>query len=420
MAWKMLCIVPHKVFADPTASGVGTYIQGFKDLDVDILDEGSNEEALSKSEWMKNLRGFGFDPYKVARIAESILRKFESSPYRCIVCSTFEAVEACISLGLPELMPVYYRTHNSHIILGSSGHGSEKAHELLLRAKSKGVRIAANSDSAYYAVTQRYEFPACHAHVLQNVIDIKVVSVTKVPNSLLIIGRYDDVKRPKLAARIAFESGFKVFVMTGSKRQEAKWEKTLLAAGCSDFEIVSGLTGDDKWRYIAKCQVSLHTSEIESFANAVIESIPYTHTFIVCKDYDWSTDYHAYKPENFSVRVHMLDVKARKSANATISRIVNEMQSLASKPVISAKKLKQTSELWREITVNAWKRFIESNSLPSKGKALQSDLARDLDAGKRIAWADYYTGLPRQIEALHKYIAQNPRTKYVKGSIYKG
>ncbi|QYW02978.1 hypothetical protein pEaSNUABM13_00019 [Erwinia phage pEa_SNUABM_13] len=394
---RILAIVPHKTMQDRTKSGVGSYIDGLEAYGFcDFITDGENS-SVTKSQWFTYGDTTLSDGYKIGHIQSELLIALERLPYRAIICSTYEAIEACVSLGLPKIMPVYYRTHNSFLLTQDlKGLGAEKIHRALLQAKVTGLRILANCDSTAINLAERYKTPA---HVAYNSFSVPDYNppAKRVPQ-LLIICRYEKVKRTLFAARIAAASGLPVRVMTGSDRQARNWEKELAEAGVKEYTVVSGLSGKQKLEFIGACTVALSTASVESFANGVRESIPYCPTFIVqTSKYDWAKDYTRFCTADKHVHIRTVD----RVSDQAVAEIGSEIAQTATTRYLTGPQRKQLLTAWAKQVDRGWSDFVQKAVVDDDGKPLRTELYQELIDKSEIDWSQTPT-LMRTVNALHK------------------
>ena len=407
--WRMLAIVPGSMYNDTTKSGVGTYIECLKAMGFcDFISDGEFKSSVGQSKWMQYGDPDMTDAYKVAHIQSELLQRLSEIPYRAIVCSTFEGVEACVSLGLPKIMPVFYRTHNSHILTGDSGAGFEKSHRLMLQSKATGVRVLANCAATgdklreiygtdYIAILNRLTVPMLHP---------------KKQDGLLIVSRYDDVKRPRLASRIAAATGLPVYVLTGSKQQAKRWTQDLEDCGCTNVDVRYGLSGKDKWQFISSRSAALLTSKVESFGMAAAETIPFCPTFIVhTSEYDWTKNLDELNCSELINRF-VIDTSSKKQESVVVDAILAATKS----KYISKSRRSELVEFWSNLSGSQWFNFMNTVSVEDDSKPFKTELGTRLESGEAVDWFEVET-LARTVKALHKCIARYPMV--VSGSVLR-
>lgn len=394
---RILAIVPHKTLADRTKSGVGAYIDGLEAYGFcDFITDGENS-SVTKSLWFNYGDTTLSDGYKVGHIQSELLAALERHPYRAIICSTYEAIEAAVGLGLPKIMPVYYRSHNSFLLTQDlNGLGAEKIHRALLQAGVTGLRVLANCDSTANNLASRYPVAASVAYNSFNVPDYNPPAKRK--PTLLIICRYEKVKRPAFAARIAATSGLPVRVMTGSDRQVKSWQKELTDAGVKDHTVVSGISGKEKLEFIGACTVALSCAEIESFANGVRESIPYCPTFIVqTSKFDWAKDYTRFCSLDKHIHVRTVD----RVTEQEVTELGNEIAYWATTRYLNNAQRKDLMTKWVAQVDKGWADFMKNAVVADDGKPMKTDLSKELEQKGVVDWSEV-PALMRTVKALHK------------------
>lgn len=396
---RILAIVPHKTMQDRTKSGVGSYIDGLEAYGFcDFITDGENS-SVTKSQWFTYGDTTLSDGYKVGHIQSEVLAALERLPYRAIICSTYEAIEACVGLGLPKIMPVYYRTHNSFLLTGNmNGLGAEKIHRAMLQARISGIRILANCHStADHYDTQYKVEQAMTAYNPFSVPQYKRVAPKR--PALLVICRYEKVKRPLAVARIAAATGLPVRIMTGSERQVKNWQKELQTAGVKDYEVVCGLSGKAKLDFIAQCTVSLSCAEIESFANGVREAIPFCPTFIVqTSQYDWAKDYQRFCELDKHLFVRQMD----RVNDSQVQSIAQDVLKAAKSRYMNNEQRKAFTSKWVAQVDRGWSDlFSDAAIVFDDGKEMRTDIYKELLATGQIDWSKQPT-LMRTVNAIHK------------------
>ena len=387
---KILAIVPRKVLKARHKSGVGTYINGLESLGIADFVTESESSDFSKSLFTKYAQFETIDYQIVADLQNSILKAL-TFPYKAIICSTYEACAACIGLGLTHIMPVYYRTHNSHVVCGTEGQGYAKIHSLLLSAAFNNLKILANCQNTLDSLRERYGVSGQVA--LNHVTFEQVKSVKK--EGLLYISRFDEVKQPKLFASIAQKLNIKARVLTNSIQAAKSWTK-LLDEYEVEHDIKYALTGSEKWKFITSAKYAISTSRVESFGLGILETLPYCPTFIIKSDYDWYKNFDYFDCSNLKV----ISVKE-------IDQILKSKTKVDSDTVISS---------IQKATKKSWYDFVENVKFECK-ESKKSELVKQFETGC-VEWSEQIV-LHRTLKALHSIIAYNDVKFDSKGNIWK-
>lgn len=299
MRGKILAVVPRRAFSERTLSGVGIYINGLETIpDVDIIYECEKPKLFESRFFEKYANSQIINFGLVFYLQKLILIKLRAYPYKVIVCSTYEGVMACIALGLPKYIPVYYRSHNSGAPSKIDCIGFDKIHDLLATARKNNVKVLANCTKTLTSLKSIYNVEGTVALNIQEVPDNLP---NKKQSGLLYISRHDSIKRPKLFAEIVKATGLKAKILTNSIHQANSWKKTLDRCGVSDYDIRYGLSGDEKWEFIASAKAALSTSLAESFGLSILETAPVCPTFIVKTDYEWWENFDDFEVPNLHI-----------------------------------------------------------------------------------------------------------------------
>lgn len=382
---RILCIVPRKIAEATHKSGVGTYIEGLRTLQfVDFLCEDSTSD-LAKSNYFKYAYSQVIDYTIVAFLQTAILKKLEDYPYTAIVCSTFEACEACIGLGLPKFMPIYYRTHNGGVASEIRVIGDEKIIRLLATANQTGIRVLANCTQTLRALQK--VFNGIKGSVALNVTTtLPKFKQPKVVSGTLYISRFDDVKQPKQFAILANDLPKPIKIMTNSVQAAKSWRKLLLDHKIdeADLDIRYGLT-IDKWDFIASAAVAVSTSKAESFGLGILETLPFCPTIILKSEYAWH--------KNFEDFPHLDNLYVAKDEKEFIALT-------RKKSKIPKNQIHEIFEDWNKLTVDTWVDLLRTARIED-AKATKSEISTTVTSGGVVDWRNYPV-LQRTLKAFHQ------------------
>lgn len=360
---------------DFTKNGAGVFANSLAATgNFDFISDGANT-PLSRTEWFNYSQQEVVDHGRIAECQAAILDALHNTMYAAIICSTAEGVQACVSLGLPKIMPVYYRTHNSHVVYGTKGSGVGKAHNVLFNAYATGIRILANCPYTASLLTARYGVPC---DTLYNPLELADCQKSDKPKGyLLIIARYDKVKRPELTIKIAELTGLPVYVMTGSVVQKRCWDKLIAKSSIQHSKVVFGIKGVEKDRVLQGASASLSCAIVESFGNNIMETATYCPTFIVEQKHTWSRNF-----EELPFAEH-LNVFSDKTPIEEIAEAI-KVQSSQEYP------LRNDNALRRRIykrDINAFRNFHKSAKLDASDCTDRSNMYSDLVKNGSFAWS---------------------------------
>lgn len=403
----MLFIVPAKDIGK-SSSGIGTYSKCISHVGYDVIGDGSNT-AVGKSLYSSYATIPVIDFGKVSQIQEQILNELNNKPHEAIICSNLESVEACIGLGLPKIMPVFYMVHNCYAIFGSKGLGSEKASRIVENSRNTGIQLLVHSPHAINVLRER----DLDSKLLP-MITLLEKPKHKRKTYLLAIARYDAVKRPEVVVALAKASKLDFVIMCGSSRQKTKWQK-LCDMNKVKATIVFDVEGKEKDKLIQEAGVSIMCSEAESFCQAIMETVTYCPTFIVnTKKISWEKNFDHLPIAKYII--HRSEGDLKKAELAKFYTDVGKEIKKAAEAEYAPRKKHAVREQLAEITVGQWKDLPKICHDKERYIAGRSELVKQFQDKGFIDWAKCET-LQRTIKGLHEILGTYKCT--IKGTVVK-
>lgn len=299
--------------------GIGSFAKGFTEMcgrigwKVDILlDKAPNNSKftelieslganiiwpLEPLRYNEHTSTFAFSDTinfeKIINFRTAILEAFEENIYDMIVCNTQEAMTAAYAMTINKYIPVVFYTH---------------LHSMIFR-DSQGSDVFLNSYHNFYNKHMEFTDIVIGTQSQKNIDELTKYGATnctllRMPMSergllepytgsrkgVLFIGRWEEGKNPEAYIRVMKECKLHCKVMTNSNGAK-KFEKAFAEAGITDYEIRSGITGQEKVDFIKGSQLFFMPSLRENYPFAFLECLGHMPC-VVLDNQDWSDNFN--------------------------------------------------------------------------------------------------------------------------------
>ena len=231
---------------------------------------------------------------KITNFRKAILESFQKNLYDMFICNSQESMTAAYIMALTKDIPLVFYSH---------------LHSMIFRQPNGNDVFL---ECYHHFFNKHMEFPDAliGTQTILNKMALenngsKFVSVLPMPisergllipntqdrNGVLFIGRWEEGKNPEAYVRVMKESGLPCKVMT-SVSSKKKFEKAFEEAGITDYDIRTGITGDEKVEFIKSSKVFFCPSLRESYGLAFYECIG--HMPCVALDIqDWTDNFES-------------------------------------------------------------------------------------------------------------------------------
>ena len=230
---------------------------------------------------------------KTVNFRKSILKAFETNIYDMIVCNTQESMTAAYAMTVHKYIPVVFYTH---------------LHSMIFREATNFNDVFLDSYHNFYNKHMEFDDIVVGTQSKKNIEELKkhgsknsvLLGLPMTERALLepylgphkgvlFIGRWEEGKNPEAYIRVMKECKLPCKVMTNSNGAK-KFEKAFAEAGIKDYEIKTGITGQEKVDFIKGCGVHFNPSLRESYGIAFMECLGHIPC-VVLDNQDWSDNF---------------------------------------------------------------------------------------------------------------------------------
>jgi len=353
------------------------------DFDKVIIESGANLVYPNDPlKYTDHVNTFAFSDTinfeKIINFRKAIVTAFEKNLYDMLICNTQEAMSAAYAMTLNKDIPVIFYTH---------------LHSMIFR-ESQGNDVFLDSYHNFY--NKHMEFPDIfiatqsekNKHELEQY-GSKFVSILKMPLSerglltknmderkgVLFIGRWEEGKNPEAYIKVMKECNLPCKVMTNVNGKK-KFIKAFTDAGITDYEIIAGVTGQEKVDFIKSSRVFFMPSLRENYPFAFYECIGHMPS-VVLDTQTWS--------DNFvELYYHKTTLK---EAASTIKSLYDSM---TPEKHYKTNALEYVISLDRD-TTQSWIDFMNGY----KGRQAKTNTAK-INEFETIKYSEYIKGLQRK------------------------
>ncbi|MEP1207836.1 MAG: hypothetical protein ABJM29_13085 [Rhizobiaceae bacterium] len=301
--------------------GIGSFFRGFQrmatEIDWDVvcvLDKKPIGQGRHMMEAHANVQfvwpetpqsyakhGTRFDPetvnqFKVANFFESLGMALKTHKPDLVLINTLEASLAqqqLVKSGAIEspVRTIFY-THHENFVVPEAKRSKVFApsynQTLLDQANTLGIEIGTQSQFNVERM-KKIGFPFVQDPLVlpMPLPDLQLLAPfhgTK--DGVLFIGRHEPRKNPKLFAKAVAQAGLPAKVLT-NKRGVPKFEKTLVDAGVTDFDIRYELTGQAKADFIHSARIAFHPAGLESYGFSAMETLAAGLPTLLIEEFEW-------------------------------------------------------------------------------------------------------------------------------------
>jgi|688.fasta_scaffold60129_7 glycosyltransferase involved in cell wall biosynthesis len=303
-------LVPH--------GGIGQFAKGFTEMAKDlnwkvdlILDKASSNDFGALVESLganiitsdapmsyKNHTGtFAFTDSinfeKMLNFRNAIMKAFNTNLYDMIVCNSLEAMPAALSFDLNKYIPVVFYTHEESMVFRDTrkfkGVFSESCNEFFNNLMNlENCYIGTQSDRNVNEISgngginvKKLPMPMSERGLL--------VENNGTREGVLYIGRWEDRKNPEAFLKIIKETGLPAKIITNSNGKK-KFEARLAELEITNYEIKSGVVGDEKVDFIKSAKVHFNPSLRENYPFTFFECLGHMPCVVIDKS-EWVTNF---------------------------------------------------------------------------------------------------------------------------------
>jgi len=337
---------------------------------------------------------------KEINLRDALFQALSENIYDTIIINSIEGISPVHLTGIQRFVKVVCYTHVEFSI-GLMDHRLTPfsrdfiAHYgRLIGAKDfiMGTQSAYNAESIKENFDDVWEVRVLPMLLPENAL-LTVVNTNK--RGVLFNGRWEPRKRPEEFVALIKESGLPAKVMTGP-RGVAKFEKAFKEAGITDYEIKSGIFGQEKVDFISSAKLVYHPSRHENFSFSCLEGMAQCPV-IVDGDCYWHKNFES---EGFAL------IKTTKENRAKYAKFIHEQ------PVEGFGQLKEGQE-YDQRARKAWLELLSEDHPHTPTKTL-------FTANDDFLYGSYMEGLGRKpsIEDVHG--AHKAKTHYKRQQLKAG
>lgn len=230
---------------------------------------------------------------KIINFRKSLMQAFETNVYDMIVCNTQEAMSAAYALAVNKYIPVVFYTHLHSMIFREAQNFVDVFLESYHNFYNKHMELP---DIIIGTQTQKNineltKFGAKNCHLLRMPIPERKLLEPYYGQrkGVLFIGRWEKGKNFNAYLKVIRETRLPAKVMTNSSGAK-KFKKAFEEMEFTDYEIIHGVTGDEKVNFIKSSKVFFMPSLRESYSFAFVECLGHMPC-VVLDNQDWSNNF---------------------------------------------------------------------------------------------------------------------------------
>jgi glycosyltransferase involved in cell wall biosynthesis len=310
---------------------------------------------------------------KIINFRTALVEAFEENIYDMIVCNTQEAMTAAYALTVNKYIPVVFYTH-LHSMIFRESQGSDVFLDSYHNFYNKHMEFAdiIIGTQSQKNIDELTKYGATNCQLLPMPMSERglLEPYTGVKKGVLFIGRWEEGKNPEAYIKVMKEANLPCKVMTNSNG-EKKFKKAFDEAGITDYEIKSGITGQEKVDFIRGASVFFMPSLRENYPFAFLECLGHMPC-VVLDSQDWSDNFDSI----FYHKVHI------SYASNTIKQLYDIDQ-----PSLALDYVKQLDDQ----VAQAWIKFLDN----FVGKRSNTNAAK-INTYETIKYRDYIKELERK------------------------
>ena len=234
--------------------------------------------------------------FKVANFVEALKLASSNCTPDLVLINTLEASLAqqqLVQAGAfdKSVRTIFYTHHENFVVPDgkrSKVFSPSYNQTLLDQANTPGIEIGTQSQFNVVRM-QQVGFPFANEPLVlpMPLPDLELLQPYGGPKEgVLFIGRHEARKNPKQFAKAVAQVGLAAKVLT-NKRGEKKFEKTLLEAGVTNFDIRYELTGQAKADFIRSARIAFHPAGLESYGFSAMETLAAGLPTLLIEESDW-------------------------------------------------------------------------------------------------------------------------------------
>lgn len=232
----------------------------------------------------------GLNFWKVINFQKTILKAYSEHLYDLIIVNTPEAGYAAFNLGINQLVPIVYYTHQENYFRNPGQQIWTFTDEYVKLSTTDmffagGLAMLGTQTSEGVGRLLHSHPNASIKHLPFFVPASEMTISNDEGTGVLFIGRFEDRKRPKEFFNMLEATGLPGRVLT-SKNSLEKFEAEAKRRNIKDFVVKADIFGKEKIAFINSCQAAYLPYVLESYSYSTFECAHRLHTFI-CNDSCW-------------------------------------------------------------------------------------------------------------------------------------
>jgi hypothetical protein len=230
---------------------------------------------------------------RIINFRNCIMDAMETNLYDLILCNTQEAMTAAYSLKLNEDIPVMFYTHLHSMIFREEQNFSDVFLDCYHNLYNKHMEL----HDVYIGTQSQKNIDELTKYGATNCVLLRMPMsergllerYTGPRKGVLFIGRWEEGKNPEAYIRVMKECGLPCKVMTSDTAVE-KFKEAFQKANITDYEIKSGITGQEKIDFIRSSSMFFMPSLRENYPFAFLECLGHMPC-VVLDTQDWSDNF---------------------------------------------------------------------------------------------------------------------------------
>lgn len=385
---NILLIVPRVPVKFSSRTGVGTYYEGVLNVFREIgahVDVIFDDVPVDNVDYFKYISDDHFRTEEIHSLTRKIIPMLSKKVYECVICSTMEGIFSCIGAGINNLIPVYYRPHNTSFVFDEEVPVRIQILRGLI-ANVPNIKLLALCNNIRKMLHDLYnqKCPVVYNYI-SDLADYAQSWKRGKQEGVLYISRYADDKNVERFANLIEETGLPAKIMTSSPTAASRWKSLL-----GDADVRYGLQGKEKFDFIASSKIAVSVSLRETFGNGIVESVPFCKTIILKQENNWHRNF-----KELPIADH-LSVASDGSFNSIVEKWYRK------KYHVDAYECAQS---YIEKSKRSWVDFLKDETkYPNVGRSGKSELSKLLDSGSVVDWQEFASDQQyRKIRQVYAY-----------------
>jgi glycosyltransferase involved in cell wall biosynthesis len=229
---------------------------------------------------------------KIINFRKSLLKAFEGNIYDMILCNTQEAMTASYAMTVNKYIPVVFYTH-LHSMIFRESQGSDVFLDSYHNFYNKHMEFSdiIIGTQSQKNIDELTKYGATNCALLRMPMSERglLEPYTGFKKGVLFIGRWEEGKNPEAYIRVMKEAQLPCKVMTNEAGKK-KFVKAFSEADIKDYDIRTGITGQEKVDFIRSSSVFFMPSLRENYPFAFLECLAHMPC-VVLDSQDWSDNF---------------------------------------------------------------------------------------------------------------------------------